>query len=601
MNLRLSGHGPAVIFFALMAVLPLLPVPPFWYTLGCYIGVSAVVAIGLVLLTGVAGLTSFGQAAFVGLGAYTTAVLCTAHGWSPWMGLIAGTALSATAAAAIGSLTVRLSGHFLPLATIAWGLSLYYLFGTVEFLGKYDGLVGIPPIAVGPWALDAPAKLFGLIWLCVLACVVVTRNVLDSRPGRTIRALHGGVVMAEAMGANTARYKLVAFVIAACMASVGGWLYAHLQRSINATPFGLNAGIEYLFMTVIGGAAHVWGAILGAGLLTVLKGELQDWLPKLIGSTGNFEVVAFGLIIILVLQGASHGLWPWVQALWRRGVPHPTVSRAPVAEPQGFADMPRRPMPERGKVVLEVRRARKQFGGLVAVNDMVFDVHAGEIVGLIGPNGAGKSTMFNLITGVLPVTSGEIRFLGERVDSRPSREIVRRGVARTFQHVKLMPEMTVLENVAIGAYLRGHTGILSAALRTNRAEEARLLHLAATQLRRVGLGDLTDQPAGSLALGQQRILEIARALCTDPSVLLLDEPAAGLRLKEKQALAALLDQLRQEGMAVLIVEHDMDFLMNLTDRLVVMEFGTRIAHGTPAEVRDDPEVLRAYLGGVELA
>jgi branched-chain amino acid transport system permease protein len=576
---------------ALLALVPgvaLLPMPDFWIFQLNYIGLYALTCLGLVLLTGVTGLTSFGQAAFVGMGAYTTAWLTLNLDISPWLTLFVGLALTGISALVVALITLRMSGHYLPLATIAWGLSLYYLMGNLDALGKYDGLLGLKSLSIGSFDIGQGRPFFVLTWWLLISSAMGFDRLLDSRVGRVIRSLKTGTQMAEAMGINTFRYKVITFVMAALLASVAGWLMAHFQRTVNPSAFGLKMGIEYLFMAVVGGVGHIWGAVVGAGLIKLLDDQLQVLLPKWIGTSGSYEVIVFGIALVMVLKYLPDGLW----SLVARWVPR----RDREVNWSAAAHLSERSKPARGELVLDVQDIRKQFGGLVAVNNIRFQIKAGHIVGLIGPNGAGKSTTFNLITGVLSLTSGVVRFRGETISGLPSREIARRGMARTFQHVKMIPDMTVLENVALGAYSRGHQGVLAGMLGTNAGEEQQLFKEAQRQLERIGIGHLMHELAGNLAMGPQRLMEIARALCSDPALLLLDEPAAGLRHKEKQGLADVLRQLRDEGVSILLVEHDMDLVMQVCDHLVVMEFGTLLTEGTPEEIQQSPVVRAAYLG-----
>jgi ABC-type branched-subunit amino acid transport system ATPase component/ABC-type branched-subunit amino acid transport system permease subunit len=576
---------------AFVAVLIGVPwaAPQFWVTLGNYIGLYSIVALGLVVLTGVAGQTSFGQAAFVGIGAYTTAVLATQYQWSPWVTLAAGLALTTVLALFLGFITLRMRGHYLPLATIAWGISLYFLFGNVEALGGHTGITGIPDLELFGLALHDERRIYVVIWCVAIAALWATRNLLDSRSGRAIRALKGQLDMAEAFGVDAARLKIVVFVYAAWLACISGWLYAHLQRFVNPTPFGINQGIEYLFMAVVGGAGSVWGAVVGAALITVAKQVLQDVLPQLLGRSGNFEIIVFGILIVVVLHRAREGVWPWL-ARW---LPDRVPRRIPTS-----SSLPARNLGTVAGAMLEVRSARKTYGGLVAVDALSFEIRPGEIVGLIGPNGAGKSTTFGLISGALSLSAGDVVFRGRSIGRATPWEIARRGIGRTFQHVKLVPQMTVLDNVALGAYLRGRAGVVRAALRLDRGEEARTHAEAVKALSRLGMDAHARDAAGSLPLGKQRIVEIARALAAAPLLLLLDEPAAGLRHVEKSELADLLRELKADGMTVLLVEHDMEFVMGLADRLVVMDFGEKLAEGSPTEIQRNPKVLEAYLGSV---
>ncbi|MES1163818.1 MAG: ATP-binding cassette domain-containing protein, partial [Rhizobacter sp.] len=287
--------------------------------------------------------------------------------------------------------------------TIAWGLSLYYLFGNLDFLGGQTGITGVPALTVAGFSLASPRALGPVIWGALLLVLWALHNLLDSREGRAIRALKSGRVMAESMGVDTAGYRVKVFVLAAVLAALSGWLYAHLQRFVNPTPFNLTIGIEYLFMAVVGGAGHLWGAVLGATLITLVKEQLQDILPQLLGASGNFEVIVFGLLMLFVLQRFAEGLWPTL-ARWSSRVLRPE----PVRESKTPAMLDRRAMPAAGALLLEADKVTKRFGGLIANNEVEMTLRAGEVHALIGPNGAGKSTFFNMISGVDDPTEGEV-------------------------------------------------------------------------------------------------------------------------------------------------------------------------------------------------
>ncbi|MGF7162453.1 branched-chain amino acid transport system permease protein [Rhodoligotrophos appendicifer] len=587
----MSGRSGRILLWAAILLACLLGgqvFSEFYITLLNYIGLYALVALGLVLLTGVSGITSFGQAAFVGIGAYTTAVLTVNFGLSPWVGLGAGLVVNLLAALVLGGITLRLSGHYLPLGTICWSMSLYYVFGNMAELGGQTGMTGIPAISVFGTVLDSGRSMFYLIWFVVLVALLLTQNLLDSRPGRAMRALKKDAEMAENFGVNGSRVKLAVFVYAALLASISGWLYAHLLRFVNPAPFGITMSIEYLFMAVVGGAGYVWGAVLGSAVIVILRESLQDVLPAILGRSGNFEIIAFGALIILLLQlNRDKGFGVLLERLPR--------FRKPAAAEDASLEPIVRPAMTSG-TLLAVKGVGKRFGGLVAVNDVSFEVGPGQIVAVIGPNGAGKSTLFNVLTRCLATDGGEVWLRGERVDQLPAHELVHRGLSRSYQHVRLVPDRSVLENVMFGAHGRSRRGPLAAAFGIRQAVEDALRKEAERQIGRVGLAAMIDEPAGNLALGQQRLVEIARALCAAPDLLLLDEPAAGLRHNEKNDLASLLKQLRAGGMSILLVEHDMRFVMEIADDVVVLNFGNKLAQGAPQQIRRDPKVLEAYLG-----
>lgn len=586
--------------FGVIAVLVLLALVPlvlgnFGIGLMNDIGIGAMVALGLVMLTGVGGVTSFGQAAFVGIAAYSTAWLTTTQALSPWLGLLFALVLTGGAALAIGMLTLRLGNHYLPISTIAWGLSVPLVLSNMESLGRHTGLSNIGAVHVGPYSLESSGAMYYLIWGLVGLVYLFNNNILQSRQGRAMRALRGGSSLLASVGADSYKLRLKLFVYAALLSGIAGWLYAHNNRYVSPSPFDVRASIDYLLMAVVGGLGQLPGALVGSAIVILLRNSLQDVLPMISKRGAQMEVIVFSLLFLLLLHRARAGFCGFVLRVTVRYRKAPAV--APDTRAVDVIPMARRAQPAAGKTILSVSGAVKRFGGLVAVNEVSFDIAAGEIVGLIGPNGAGKSTMFNLLTGAAQLTAGAVRFMDRDVTSLPQRGIAQLGMARTFQHVKLRPQMSLLDNVALGAHSRTGCGLVAAGLCLDRDEEARIFLEARTQLARIGLGGREHELAGALPLGTQRMLEIARALVADPVMLVLDEPAAGLRHAEKQALGDLLRQLRREGVTIMIVEHDMDFVMKLVDRLVVMNFGCKLMEGDPATVRRDSRVQAAYLGG----
>jgi branched-chain amino acid transport system permease protein len=584
-----NAHVAVALAVAFIAIAPVI-LGSFTITLMNYIGIYALAALGLVLLTGCGGLTSFGQAAFVGIGAYATAWYTAVHGGSPWIGLLLALALTGLVATVLGAATLRLGGHFLPLSTIAWGIAIFFLFGNIDALGRYSGLSGIPAISLGPLSLAGTTDIYFFIWAVLGLVMLLCRNLLDSRQGRAIRSLRGGIAMVESLGVGFLQMRLAVFVLAGLLAGLSGWLYAHMQRYVSPAPFDIRPGIELLLMALVGGVGQLAGAVVGAAIVVLLKNILQDVLPPITRYSAQLEVVFFGILFVVLLQKARGGVVPMLKGILPRHKP---------VTPSGGAALPRRAQQAiTARTVLKIEGATKRFGALVAVNEVSFEVRSHEVLALIGPNGAGKSTLLNLITGTAKPNAGRIVFLGDDVTHLQPRHIAAKGMARTFQHVKLRPNMTLLENALLGTYCRTRSGFLAGALRLDRAEENSARAEAFRQLERVGLAERFGELAGNLPLGQQRLLEVARALAADPVVVVLDEPAAGLRRLEKKTLADLLRSLRGDGMTIMLVEHDMEFVMNLVDRIVVMDFGVKLAEGLPAQIRADARVQEAYLGGI---
>ncbi|MBA4222538.1 MAG: metal-dependent hydrolase [Methylobacterium sp.] len=560
------------------------------------VGIYALAALGLTLITGSGGVTSFAQAAFMGIGAYTSAYMTLRLGLSVWIGLCAALLLVGLCAALMGAVTLHLGGHYLPITTLAWAVAAYMLFGNLTDLGAHSGIGDIAPVSFFGILLDRPERAFYLVWGVLVLALIGASNLLSSRQGRAISALRGGALLAESLGVNPFRVRLLLFVLAAELAAFAGWLFAHTQSFVSPSSFDLNTGLQILLMSVLGGIGNVLGAVIGSAAVTLGRNAIQDLLPGLGLNAGTLEIIVFGVVFILLVHYFPRGLSPIIEKL----LPAPSGDDLRIIDKDERLAFSRATRLEDERIsVLSLRGIGKHFGGLAAVDDLSFEMRPRSIMALIGPNGAGKSTTFDLISGLKIPSSGSVTFLGQTTTGKPAYTLIRRGLSRTFQHVKLRPKASLIDNVMMGAHWRMRAGFVAGLLRLDRAEEHEYRRVAMLALKEIGMDENPLALAGNLALGPQRLLEIARALASDPVLIVLDEPAAGLRSQEKQALAKLLRHLRSQGLSILMVEHDMEFVMGLADDIVVLDFGRRLAAGNPTEIRNDPRVQEAYLGGAE--
>ncbi len=548
---------------------------PVWATMG----------LSWNILSGYSGLVSFGHASFFGLGAYTVALGLINLGLSPWIGIPIAAAVGALAGLIIGYPTFRLRGHYFALAMLAYPLALLYVF---EWLGYQE--VSLPMHRENPDAYMqfGDNRVYSVVALgLMLLALLLSLRIERSRFGMSLLAIKQNEIAAEAAGIDTFRWKLKAIVLSGLVAGAIGGFYAVVLLVVTpASVFGMLTSAQALIVALFGGVGTAWGPVIGAAILIplaeTLQAELGDRLPGIQG-------VVFGMAIILVILFAPEGIYWRVRDVWlaRRsrgagvGAQEATATRMPSEEM--LADLERRPARTPGAALLEVAGLSKSFGGLRAVQDVSFTVHAGEILGIIGPNGAGKTTLFNLLNGITAPDSGSVSFAGRNIRGLAPNRIARLGVGRTFQVARPFARLSVLDNVVIGAYVATESD----------AEAYRLAHAA---LEQVGLSDAAGLTAGGITTQQIRLLELARALAGKPKLLLLDETLAGLGVAEVEAMLAVIRKLAADGMTIVIIEHTMHAMVRLADRFIVLDHGAALAEGTPSVVTKDPKVIEAYLG-----
>jgi branched-chain amino acid transport system permease protein len=572
--------------------------------------VYTIIAVGLDLLVGHGDQISLGHAGFYALGAYTAAILVARLGWSLWLTLPLALAIAALAGALLALPTLRLEGPYLAMATIAFGLVVQnVLIEWLPLTGGHNGIAGIARPVAGGRPLGDTAYCLVVVAAALLALAFVAWAV-RSLWGRSYRAVCLAPTASAAVGLDGYRLRVGAFALSAALAGLAGALYAGVNSFVSPDSFGFDTSISFLTAVILGGRGTLLGPVLGAGTLV--------FLPDLLAGLAEYRLLLFGALLLFCIYFLPRGIAGLLRTLAARRRSRP-AGPAPVVIVEDAASPPAVPRPATGDGAALVRRPADDgpaveaerapgapllegrdltvaFGGFLALRGVDFVVQRGTVHGLIGPNGAGKTTLLNVLGGFQPVVRGRLRFDGRDILGLPPHAVARLGVARTFQHIDLLREESVLTNVESGAWQRcggGARGLLPL-VGARAARQARAVAL--DSLAFVGLAVDPRTPAGALPPGQQRLVELARALATAPRLLLLDEPAAGLTPAEVERLAELVRRIRARGITIVLIEHHVDFVLTCADRVTVLDYGEWIAEGPPEQVRRDPRVIAAYLG-----
>jgi branched-chain amino acid transport system permease protein len=573
---------------ALAVGVPLLVTNEFYLKVVFTASMYYLAAAGLNVLVGWSGQKSLGHAGLFAAGAYTAALLTTRLGLDPWLALVASTVVAALFGVVIALPALRVKGPSLAMVTIAFGIVVEKIVTEwQEPFGGQQGIYGVVPLTFGGSALD----IRGWTWLMLglaIATHVLLKTLLHGKVGRAFLAVQAAEVAAASVGVNVYRTKVLAFVISAFTCGLAGALMAQQNQYINSDFVSFNLSIFLLLLVLIGGPS-VTGPALGAIVLTLLDAFLARW-PGL-------QHFIYGALLLFALYAMPRGLSGALQRVFQRFAP--PRAALPAAEGEWHPQVAR---PALGTgPLLQASGLRKAYGGVVPTADVSLALQAGHVHSLIGPNGAGKTTLLNILSGVVRPDGGSVRFMDEDITALGASRICRHGIGRTFQNLKLFPHLSVFENVLVGCHRRQDAGFfahlfaLPAARRGEREarrEATRLLHF-------IGLADVAHEPAGSLPYGLQRRVELARALATQPTLLMLDEPAAGLNPQETVQLTELIRRIGRLGITVLLIEHHMDLVMAVSDHVFVLDHGQKIAEGTPEAVRNDPRVVQAYLGADE--